>query len=68
MSKQNKHSHGNHDGHGQAKRKIHHDWRFWVSIAGVVLMLMSMIIYVISFDESLGPEGQVEPAMPAAAE
>jgi hypothetical protein len=67
------HSHDHHSGnHGGAaspvpngKTKIHHDWRFWVAIS---LMLLAMLAYVLSFDESLRPGGIEEPAVPAMAE
>ncbi|MEX2171598.1 MAG: hypothetical protein WD851_19930 [Pirellulales bacterium] len=66
MSKQTHHEHGHHNqsGHGAAKKKIHHDWRFWA----VVLMLVGMAVYVLTNDESELPGGQEQAPMPAAAE
>ena len=67
MSKQTHHEHGHHNqhvGHGLPKKKIHHDWRFWA----VVLMLVGMAVYVVTFDESLEPGGQEQEEVPAAAE
>ncbi len=69
------HGHHDHDSHGEhqgppqdAKAKmIHHDWRFWVAIG---LMLLAMVAYVISFDESWWPRsgGKEKPEVPAAGE
>jgi len=72
MSKPKKHPRGKDDhnhrdaehGHVLKKRLIHHDWRFWVAI---VLMGMGMFAYILSFDESIQPEGGASPEMPAAA-
>ena len=75
MSKSKKHSHakdhhGNnhqatgHD-HADEKKLIHHDWRFW---AAIVLMVLAMVAYVLSFDESFRPGGVDEPEVPMAAE
>lgn len=66
--------HHDHDSHGEhqgppSQKKIHHDWRFWVSIMALVLMLLSMVIYVVTFDESEPPGGGPEqPEVPAAGE
>ena len=49
-----------------SKRPIHHDWRFWVSLTAVILMLAAMFMYVTSDDESLQPGGKVGPTVPAA--
>ena len=66
----NKHSHeqqpaGSH-GHGHQKHpsagwKPHRDWRVWA----VALMLLAMVVYVLTMDESLAP-GEGGPAIPAA--
>ena len=70
MSKHKKHPHGN-DHHGTVddratnKKMIHHDWRFWTAI---VLMLLAMVGYVLSLDESLPPGGGEQPEVPAVAE
>lgn len=53
-----------HDHHGR-KTGIHRDWRFWTAI---VLMLVAMGAYILTFDESLEPGGQISPEVPAAAE
>jgi hypothetical protein len=65
------HDHGKQH-HGQqhhprpaSKNKaIHKDWRVWTVIA---LMLGAMLMYVLSDDESLQPDGEAGPAMPAEA-
>ncbi|MEM8681566.1 MAG: hypothetical protein AAGF97_19645 [Planctomycetota bacterium] len=70
MSHSKKHPdhHGDHhhgaDG-GKKKKLIHHDWRFWTAI---VLMLIAMAVYVISFDESLRPGDVEEEPVPMMAE
>jgi hypothetical protein len=47
-----------HQDHGKpGKKGIHKDWRAWMAIA---LMLVAMVVYVLSFDESLQPEGDPE--------
>jgi Ca2+/H+ antiporter len=76
MSTHKKHSgnqdqrgHDHHGSHAHAKqKKIHHDWRFWVLIVAVVLMLLAMAMYVLSLDESLRPGAGGEPEIPAAAD
>ena len=75
MSKHKKHPHGNDHhrpnhaggGHGRGKssKMIHHDWRFWVAI---VLMLLAMVGYVLSLDESVRPGEGERPEVPALAE
>ena len=67
MSHEHEHGHHNHQTHPK-NRPIHHDWRFWVSLTAVILMLAAMFMYVGSDDESLLPGGGEGPAMPAAAE
>ncbi|MCA9103746.1 MAG: hypothetical protein R3C10_26705 [Pirellulales bacterium] len=55
-----KHSHDK-----QAKgTQLHKDWRTWTV---VVLMLAAMAVYVLSLDESIGPEGEAQPAMESPA-
>jgi hypothetical protein len=64
MSHDHKHSEHQHYGNQpQGKRPIHHNWWFW---AAIVLMLGAMVVYVMSFDEAIGPGGNGEP-VPAAA-
>ncbi len=46
-----------HDHAKPGKKGIHKDWRAWTA---VVLMLVAMVVYVLSFDESLQPEGDAE--------
>ena len=70
MSKHNKHSDGNDRPNAarhaaKQKKMIHHDWRFWTAI---VLMVLGMAAYVLSFDESLRPGGVDAPQVPMAAE
>ena len=36
-------------------KRAHHDWKFWV---GLSLMLTSMLIYIVTLDESVQPETQ----------
>lgn len=68
MTHSHHHDHPNHQTHPKQKRPIHHDWRFWVSLGAVILMLVAMVIYTSTDDESLQPGGGTGPAMPAAAE
>jgi hypothetical protein len=62
------HNHGQH-GHDHAQQKSrwrpHRDWRFWT----VVVMLVAMVIYILTMDESLDPggDGREVPAAPADA-
>jgi hypothetical protein len=56
-------SHHKHEHAPSKSPPIHHKWWFW---AAVLLMLAAMGMYVASQDESLGPGGQVQPAVPAA--
>ena len=46
-----KQHHGQH--HSKTKSGLHKDWRVWV----VGLMLIAMLIYVLSDDESIQPDG-----------
>lgn len=62
-----KHRHDNH-GHAHGHRPawyttLHRNWIFWVAVG---LMLVSMVVYVMSLDESLQPDGQLEAPVPAA--
>ncbi len=34
-------------------KRAHHDWKFWVALS---LMLTSMLIYIVTLDESVQPE------------
>jgi hypothetical protein len=43
------HHHDKHAHDGPRKRPIHKDWRLWVV---VVLMLLGIVIYILTFDES----------------
>ncbi len=64
-AKNHGHSHsGSHgDRHHQApKWKPHTDWRVW----GVALMLIAMVVYVLTMDESIQPGGQGAPVPEAA--
>jgi hypothetical protein len=56
----NEHEHKKASGHEKspAKRGPHRDWRFWTVIA----MLVAIVLYVFSLDETLGPEGEEMPA------
>ncbi len=64
MSKQHQHSEHDHHGEHRPPKKIHHQWWFWVAI---VLMLGSMLMYVATLDEALGPGPQHGNEVPAAA-
>ena len=44
-------------------KQVHRDWRFWT---GVILMIMAMVVYVLSLDESMRPWGTIAPKVPAA--
>lgn len=57
---EHKHPH-NHE-HGK-KRPIHHDWRLWVV---VLLAVAGMVMYSLSDDEAIQPDGKVDQQMPAA--
>lgn len=47
--------------HQQPKRKeLHKDWRSWTV---VILMLAAMAFYILTLDESLGPEGKPQQAI-----
>ena len=75
MSEHKEHPHKNHHhdhkDHGTAhdrasnKKMIHHDWRFWIAL---VLMLLAIVAYVLSLDESVRPGGGEQPEVPAMAE
>lgn len=54
--------HANHPQHHQHpnRKGLHKDWRAWTV---VVLMLAAMAIYVLTLDESIGPEGQPQQAI-----
>jgi hypothetical protein len=60
-------SHREHHHHttGLPKKKLHQDWRV---IVAVILMLVSMVIYVVTLDESVvpGPVPGDQPPVPAA--
>jgi hypothetical protein len=45
-------SHHHHQSADRSKKKLHQDWRV---IAAVVLMLIAMLAYVLTQDESVGP-------------
>jgi len=46
------HSKDHHRSHNHPQRKVHKDWRLWLA---VVLMLLGMVIYVVTLDESVLP-------------
>jgi len=50
-------------------RKLHKDWRTWLAVG---LMLVAMLIYVLSLDESIAPPvppaGNAPPPAPAPAQ
>jgi hypothetical protein len=55
-----KQHHGQH--HSKNKSGLHKDWRVWV----VGLMLIAMLIYVLTDDESIQPDGADSPPIEAA--
>ena len=63
-----KNHHGGH-GHQEPSNKgpwytqVHRDWRFWTA---VILMILAMVVYIVTQDESLMPGGRVAPPTPAA--
>lgn len=62
------HSHGkdhHHHEHHASKGGVHRSPIFWVA---VVLMLAGMFAYVATMDEAIGPDGEVNQAVPADAE
>jgi hypothetical protein len=72
MNQHDKHGHG-HDkhNHGAAAHSapwyttVHRNWVFWVAVA---LMLVGMVVYVMSLDEGLQPDGAVQQPVPEAAD
>ena len=61
----NQHHHDHHSPqHGHKSWKPHRDWRVW----GVILMLIAMAVYILSFDESLPNRGPEQPADVAPAD
>jgi hypothetical protein len=64
MNAPHKHGTEHHQQHSR-KRPIHKDWRLWV---GVGCMLLAMLAYVLTFDESIEPESNTAgERVPAAA-
>lgn len=55
-----KHHHGQH--HPKKNSGLHKDWRVWV----VGLMLLAMLIYVLSDNEAIQPDGADSPPIEAA--
>ena len=60
----NKSKHGDHHSHHNDRWLPHKDWRVYV---GVALMLMAMIAYLATMDESLPPGGPAAQQVPASA-
>jgi len=63
-----KHPHGHpHHDHQEPKgpwwKHIHRDWRFWT---GLIMMILALVAYVLSVDESLRPGGGVKAPVSAA--
>ncbi len=59
--KDHQHGHDHQHNHHAKGWKPHRDWRVWV----VALMLLSMVVYVMTMDESIWPGG-TGPEVPAA--
>ena len=57
------HSHAGHAQHAPWYATVHRNWVFWV---GVALMLLAMAVYVMSLDEGLQPDGNLQAPMPEA--
>ena len=58
-----KHTHDSRQIRDKAPKKgLHKDWHAW---AVVILMLLSMVGYLLTMDESLVPSGASEPASPS---
>ena len=49
------HSHEHHKQEDPYWKRAHHDWKFWVAIS---LMLTSMLVYVVTLNESVQPDTQ----------
>jgi len=62
MSKHEKRS-GNNHGRGDKKNAVHKDWRAWTIVG---LMLIAMGAYVMSDNESLPTDGEIQQEMPEA--
>ena len=63
MTKHDHHANGSKHEHKSNKRGVHKDWRTWTA---VTLMIVAMAAYVLSFDESLQPGGEIAQSMPVA--
>ncbi len=50
--------------HGSPSPGIHKDWRAWTVVG---LMLVAIVVYVLSMDESIVPGQPDGPALPAEA-
>jgi hypothetical protein len=59
------HDHGGHN-HPHTPKGLHRDWRAWVALVAVALMIAAMLMYVFSDDESLQPGGGQQQPVPAA--
>jgi len=46
------HHHAGHGHDGPRKKPFHKDWRLWVVVA---LMLLGIIVYILTLDESVRP-------------
>jgi len=61
------HDHGDHQGHTHAPSpwwtRAHRDWKTWVVVG---LMLLAMVVYIMTMDESIVPGGGTQQPVPAA--
>ena len=69
MSKHSEHAH-HHEGHKNSAedslvKGLHRRWLVWLAVG---LMLAAMALYVVTMSESLEPEVDAGPEIPAAAE
>ena len=58
-----KHREHAHNQQGPWWKHVHRSWLFWT---GLVLMVVAMVVYVLTQNESVGPGGKVNPQMPAS--
>jgi hypothetical protein len=64
MSKHNHEHSGTHQhSHKPQSRAPHKDWRAWVVVG---LMLAAMVAYILSDNESIEPDGEIQESVPAA--
>ncbi len=65
MSRHQHHKHNPHHESSRPKKKLHQNWIF---IVGVILMLIAMVVYVLTMDESIVPADSGEPPITSPAD